>query len=246
MTLAALFGVLATLSLGRWQLSRAAQKEALQAAIDQRGRLAPLEGAGWLDLDPPSLLHRPARLVGRFVAKQTLFLDNRQMHGRPGFYVLTPFMLEGSDRAIVVQRGWVPRNFIDRTALPTIPTPGGTVQVEGRIAPAPAKLFEFEGAVHGPIRQNVELDSLERESGLSLLPISLLQTTPEAAVGGNPVNDGLLRDWPEVVSGVERHYGYAFQWFGLAALIAFLYVWYQFIVPRRRRGRTVEGGKLHD
>mgnify|MGYP000679766094 CR=1 FL=1 len=48
--------------------------------------------------------------------------------------------------------------------------------------------------------------------------------------------DGLLRDWPVVGAGVEKHYGYAFQWFGLCGLIALLYVWFQivrrFIRPR--------------
>ena len=37
-TLLALAAVLVTASLGRWQLSRAAQKLALQAAIDERQR----------------------------------------------------------------------------------------------------------------------------------------------------------------------------------------------------------------
>ena len=47
-------------------------------------------------------------------------------------------------------------------------------------------------------------------------------------------SEGLQREWPEVATGVEKHYGYAAQWFGLAALIAILYVWFQFIAPRRR------------
>ncbi|MEK9803755.1 MAG: SURF1 family protein, partial [Curvibacter sp.] len=45
--------------------------------------------------------------------------------------------------------------------------------------------------------------------------------------------DGLLRDWPQINTGVDKHYGYAFQWFGLCALMAILYVWFQ-IVPRLR------------
>ena len=47
-------------------------------------------------------------------------------------------------------------------------------------------------------------------------------------------SEGLLRDWTEPGSGVEKHYGYAFQWFALSALIAILYVWFQFIAPRRK------------
>ena len=33
---------------------------------------------------------------------------------------------------------------------------------------------------------------------------------------------------------VHKHYGYAFQWFALCALIVGLYVWFQLIRPRRR------------
>ena len=44
----------------------------------------------------------------------------------------------------------------------------------------------------------------------------------------------VLRQWPRPAADVHKHYGYAFQWFGLCALIAILYVWFQFIQPRRR------------
>jgi surfeit locus 1 family protein len=51
-------------------------------------------------------------------------------------------------------------------------------------------------------------------------------------------SEGLLREWPVLGSGVDKHYGYAFQWFALSGLIAILYVWFQivrrFIFPRRR------------
>ena len=43
------------------------------------------------------------------------------------------------------------------------------------------------------------------------------------------------RDWPRPALDVHKHYGYAFQWFALAALIAGLYVWFQLIRPRLRR-----------
>ncbi|MEO8249036.1 MAG: SURF1 family protein [Burkholderiales bacterium] len=231
MTCAALLGVAATVSLGRWQLSRAAQKEALQAAIEERQAMPPLTGAEWTDQEPATLLHRPVVLKGRLDAEHTVFLDNRQMHGRPGFYVLTPLKLEHSAAAVIVQRGWVPRNFVDRAALPKIATPDGVVEIEGRIAPAPAKLFEFEGHEAGRIRQNLDLAAFGSETGLALLPLSILQTEGES-------DDGLLRDWPAPALGVEKHYGYAFQWFGLCSLIVFLYVWFQFIQPRRSARAT--------
>ena len=146
-TLAALLGLTVTASLGRWQLSRAAQKEAWNTAIETRRALPPLTGVAWLQqYGAAELLHRPVRLQGRFLAQHTVFLDNRQMHGRIGFFVLTPLLLEGSRQAIVVQRGWAPRNFLEREALPQVPTPDGVVTVAGRLGPAPARLFDLGDA----------------------------------------------------------------------------------------------------
>jgi len=51
---------------------------------------------------------------------------------------------------------------------------------------------------------------------------------------GEP-SEGLQRDWPQISTGVDKHYGYAFQWFGLSALIAVLYVWFQFVRNRQQR-----------
>ncbi|WP_284429360.1 SURF1 family protein [Acidovorax sp. SUPP950] len=238
-SLAAVLAMAATASLGRWQLSRAAQKEALQAAIDARSARPPLEGATLAALpaatgpDDP-LVHRRIVLRGRWLSAHTVFLDNRQMQGRPGFFVLTPLQLQGSATSVLVQRGWVPRNFQDRTQLPQIPAPVGYTEVEGRIAAAPSRLYEVgaTGSAEGSsrIRQNLDLAAYRGETGLALAPLTVLQT------GG--ASDGLLRDWPVIDAGVEKHYGYAVQWFGLCGLVAILYVWFQivrrFLRPRRQ------------
>jgi surfeit locus 1 family protein len=222
LTTGAVLGLAATLSLGRWQLSRAAQKEALFAAIESQNRLPPVTQAQLLastQLEP--LLHRNVQLRGQWVAQRTVFLDNRQMHDQAGFYVVTPLQLQDSQAVILVQRGWVPRNFLDRTALPRIDTPAGVVEVQGRMAPPPSKLYAFQAVESGAIRQNLDLAAFSTETGLPLVAASIFQTGPPAAP--------LQRDWPKANTGVEKHYGYAFQWFGLAALIAILYVWFQIV-----------------
>jgi surfeit locus 1 family protein len=127
-----------------------------------------------------------------------------------------------------VQRGWIPRNFEHREQLPPVQTPGGVVEVQGRLAPPPAKLYEFAGAGQGAIRQNLDLAALRDQSGLPLLLAVSVQQL-------GPPSEGLLRRWPEAGSGAEKNYGYAFQWWALSALIAILYVWFQFVVPRRAR-----------
>ena len=138
---AALAGVAVTLSLGAWQWGRAQQKLALAAAIESRHALPPLDERA-LAGDPAALSHRQVILRGRWLAAHTVFLDNRQMAGRQGFYVVTPLQL-ASGQAVLVQRGWAPRDFQDRTRRPPVETPTGEVQVQGRLAPPPAKLYEF-------------------------------------------------------------------------------------------------------
>ena len=221
LTAASVAAMLLTTSLGVWQLSRAAKKIALQQSIVQRQQMPSLDGAELVAGRADVLLQRRAVLRGIWLAKQTVFLDNRQMNGKPGFFVVTPLRLEGSGAVIVVQRGWVQRSFTDRAQLPPVRTDASIVQIEGRIAPPPSKLYAFAGADQGVIRQNLDLRQYAEEIGLAVLPVSLLQSGSSA--------DGLLRDWPRVETGVEKHYGYAFQWFALSALITTLYVWFQIV-----------------
>ena len=232
-TLAALLGAALTCALGFWQLGRAHQKEARAQAIQERQALPPLGARELLAPDRVAHLHQPVRLRGRWAADRTVFLDNRQMAGKVGFYVVTPLLLAGTDQAVLVQRGWVQRNFQQRDQLPAVATPEGEVEVTGRIAPPPAKLYQFGPAGTGPIRQNLDLAPFAQETRLALLADVTVQQT------GQP-SGGLLRDWPETSGGrgPETNYGYAFQWFALSALIAILYAWFQFIQPRRARHRA--------
>jgi surfeit locus 1 family protein len=227
LTLATVLMVALTFSLGQWQLRRAAQKEALQAAIDAQKRLPALDGRALLATENiANLMHREAVLQGSWQAAHTVYLDNRPMDGKSGFWVVTPLLLADSHQAVLVQRGWVPRDFTDRTRLPQVSTPEGVVTVSGRMAPPPSKLYEFEGAAQGRIRQNLDLAAFSAETGLPLLPVSLLQT--------GAASEGLLRNWAAPNTGVDKHHGYAFQWFALCALLVGLYVWFQMLLPRRR------------
>ncbi len=251
MTVTALLVFAASVALGRWQLSRAAQKEAMQAGIEAQGALPPLDMHTFLGLEKAvDALHRIVHLRGLWLTSQTIYLDNRQMHELSGFYVVTPLALEGSDQTILVQRGWVQRNFEERDKLVPFVTPTGLVEVTGRIAPPPGRLLDLGHAssppsvasaasVSGssPIRQNLDLLAFKAETGLPLRTDVTLQET-------GPASDGLQRDWTAPTLGVERNYGYAFQWFGLAALVAILYVWIQFIAPWRRARRATDVQRL--
>ena len=225
-TLASVLAAGITFSLGQWQLRRAAQKEAVQAAIQARNMLPALDTRALSAINNiANEMHRKVSVFGVWQPAHSVYLDNRPMAGRSGFWVLTPLALEGSNRVILVQRGWAPRDFNDRIRLPGVSTPGGLVRVEGRIAPPPSKLYAFKGVDLGPIRQNLDLDDFRAETGLPLMEASLLQT---GAAG-----DGLLREWVPASQGVDKHYGYAFQWFSLCALVVGLYAWFQLAHPFR-------------
>ncbi|UUC92942.1 MULTISPECIES: SURF1 family protein [Comamonas] len=248
-SLAALACVAVTASLGVWQLGRAAQKQAIFDAIERQQALQPWHNAE-LAAEVPlaaesidvaqqaKLLHRTVQLQGQWLAEQTVFLDNRQMQGRAGFYVLTPFRLNAphGHRVVVVQRGWAPRNFMDRAVLPEVQTPAGMVSIEGRLQAPPSRLMELEAAHGGAdpdgqksrIRQNADIAQWAQQSGLPLLGLSVVQS--------GSASEGLQRDWPQINAGVQKHYGYAFQWFGLSVLVVLLYVWFQ-LVRRYYPGR---------
>ncbi|KQW51826.1 MULTISPECIES: SURF1 family protein [unclassified Roseateles] len=221
---AAVLSAALTARLGFWQLDRAAYKLELQSAIDAQAERPALGNA---ELDGAEL-HRRVVLRGTWATDHAVWLDNRPMDGRVGFFVVTPLRLAGRADAILVQRGWAPRHSVDRKLLPPLTTPTGEVEVVGRLAASPSRLYELgEGSV-GAIRQNLDPVAFGAEAGLSLLPLTVVQTSAS-------VDDGLLRHWPAPELGLHKHYGYAFQWFALCALILVLYVWFQIVRPRLRQ-----------
>ncbi len=245
----ALLAALLTARLGWWQLDRAQQKLDLQARISARGSLSPLPQADLPRSEAAAAAqhYRPVQLRGRWLHAQTVYLDNRQMQARQGFFVVTPLLLAPGD-AVLVQRGWMPRDFADRSRLQPLPEQPGDVLVVGRLAPPPSKLLALAGAEQGVIRQNLDVDVLAREIGLALRPLSVQQTEPTRAAPAEAVaaladragglvdvpDDGLLRAWPAVAVDVGKHHGYAFQWFSLSALLVGLTLWFQFLRPRLR------------
>jgi len=232
--LGVLVAMAATARLGVWQLDRAAQKIAIGRAWQERAQLAPLPMAA-LPRDAADLaavLHRRIVVEGRWLSRDTWYLDNRVHDGVAGFVVVTPLLLAPGN-AVLVQRGWAPRNAADRSRVPAAPLAEGAVRLEARIAIWPShRLALSTAAEDGPIRQNLDPAQLARDVGAALRPLSLQQlSAPEPA-------DSLQREWPEPVQDEWKNQGYALQWFALCALIAALALWYGWISPRRRGQRS--------
>jgi cytochrome oxidase assembly protein ShyY1 len=208
------FGV----SLGNWQLRRAEQKLALQEQMLMRAEFAPVNSNA---LAPEQIPEEFRRVVakGEFIASWAVYLDNRPYQGRAGFYLLMPFKLAGSEQSVLVMRGWFPRDAINREHIPTITVPEGVIQIEGRVRASTGKVMQLGEAAAlepGAIAQNVDVAEFARASKLSLQTFIIEQT--------NDAADGLVRDWPIPSVGIDKHKGYAFQWYSLALVAAVFFL----------------------
>jgi len=210
---AAVFIALAV-SLGNWQTRRAGEKLELSRKIEQSTR-EPVLSIPSTRIAAVEFERRHVSARGRFIARATLFLDNKVLRGAAGYHVLTPLALEGGDLHVLVNRGWIAAG--ERSRLPSVPTPESDQTIEG-IAVVPGRRFVelAPEAASGPLRQNLVLEREEKRLALRLQPFVIEQT------GG--AQDGLAREWERPDTGVERHRSYAPQWYSFAVLAAILYV----------------------
>lgn len=212
------------LSLGQWQLRRAAYKENLAAQIEAKGKATPQELSTELRTIEQVEFSRMV-VTGRFLKERGVWLDNRpHPRGRDpksgiatGFILMMPFAIKGQPNTIIwVNRGWVPRDFQDLKKVPDIPTPEHELRISGVGFRNAGKTYQLGGraemkASDGlPIVEDFDVSRYEDEFPRQQ-PFVLRQDNANVA-------DGLDRDWPRMDSGSEKHYGYAFQWFALTVM----------------------------
>jgi surfeit locus 1 family protein len=165
------------------------------------------------------LLDRAAIARGRWLPAKTLFVDNKIHRSRPGYHVLTPLQLSGSEVVVLVNRGWIPAPRL-RSDVPSVPTPTGEIEVSGVTRSFETRIFELqETAPQGSVWQHVREPDYRRHSGLDVLPVVLLQTGAD--------KDGLIRDWGSAGNPAIKHHGYMAMWliFALMAVAYGLFAW---------------------
>src|SRR5574338_697637 len=201
--LAGLAVCLVGVQLGNWQLRRAEEKARLGGQI----ALAATAPAVPLGNESPEEW-QIVKLVGEWLPRGSIFLDNRLYEGRAGYYVLTPLRVAGGTRVVLVNRGWVAAGA-DRSHLPEIAVGAGSAGLEGVVRHPEGKPFTLaRQAGEGRLWQFLELPAYRQAFGLPVAEFVVYQTSVAA--------DGLVRDWPRPDAGVDRHRGYAVQWYGLA------------------------------
>lgn len=215
-TVAGLFFFCLTLWMGNWQLSRAEYKRELQASYD-RLRQDGVVRIGSSLVDKTDLLYRPVEVRGSFLEGQEIYIDNRVYNTRAGYHVLAPFLIEGGESHILVNRGWVGLLDGRREMLPPVKPVAGIVTLAGVAVDPQSRYLELKGAEpQRKLWQNLDFARYQQQFGKLLQPVMLEQTTD--------TGDGLVRDWPRPDTGVGTHISYAIQWFGLAAAIVVLWL----------------------
>ena len=240
--IAGLLGIWGTSALGFWQLRRAAAKEVLQQQIDAAAKAEPTPPGPRAFDEPASLVHRHVRLQGRWLPDRVVYLDNRPQAGQAGFYVLMPLRVETPAPAdVIVNRGWTPRNMQDRTRIEAYRTPEGPVDITGVVLAEEPRLLDLAQPPGRPLRgiwQNFDFEAYANASGRAALPLVVRQDGDVGAASPTSV-DGLSRDWPDrggaLQSQIDRHHGYAFQWFALAVTLGALLLYQVLRVIRHGR-----------
>lgn len=215
------------ISLGNWQTRRAEEKEAIAAIMQEQLRRVPVVLSTAQEFSQQQAFQK-VKLKGQFVRDWPLYLDNRPLYGVAGFYVLMPFKIQGSEQAVLVARGWLQRNPVERTRIPTLLTDQGLVEIEGVVRDQLDRTMQLgkqEILKSGSIVQSVPFDELRKQTGLAIVDKVLEQTSN--------TGDGLMRDWPKPSAGSDKHRAYAFQWYGLALMAAIF-----FVVTGIRRGKN--------
>jgi surfeit locus 1 family protein len=202
-------------SLGAWQLDRAAGKNRVQQLFE--------DGTPYSRLSAETL---PADFQnieanGRYDSDHQILIDKIRLDGRTGYYVITPLRRAAEDPWLIVNRGWVKKPAAGDPD-PEIAVEETERTVQGRAGHLPrvgihsGKPFASPG--DWPKKAFYPtLEDLAAELDQGLSPVVLLLGPAE--------EDGFVRRWRPSESGPMMHYGYAFQWFAMAAVVLAVTVW---------------------
>lgn len=215
-TVAVIAGVALTVALGTWQISRGNEKAALADRL-KAAQSGPMIAMPPAEIGVDDVAWRRVEARGRFAPEYTVFIDNRVLHGVAGYHVVTPFKIGGGERYVLVNRGWIAA-APDRRTLPQVVTPSGQLRITGLAVVPNPRQFELSTQIaEGNVWQNLTIERYRATVKIPIQPVVLLQDSP--------LDDGLKREWSESGPSPDRNYGYAFQWFALAAaLLAYFLV----------------------
>ena len=201
--------------LGVWQISRGLEKRASQQAFSLETGFAAWQDG--MEIRP----YQRLKATGTYDGAHQLLLENIIVNSRYGYYVITPLLPQDDAPALLVNRGWIEKPGGDLD-IDLLATPGVRVTVRGRAGSLPRAGYKMGDAI-GPATDwpiaavYPTLDEVATALGREVQPFVLLMDREEA--------QGFYRDWVPAGLGPGKHFGYAFQWFAMGAVLAGLLIW---------------------
>ncbi len=240
MTPLVIIGALILGRLGIWQLDRLAQRHAFNSSLNTR-MAQPAITLAATAIDPGSLEYRRVEVRGVYDPAQEIVLRNRELDGTPGVHILTPLRISGSDTAILVDRGWIPRDQADQAVRKAFAAPPGQVLISGI---ARRSQDESAGGPQDPPLGsehrrldawfNIDTSRIQQQTGYPLLPIFIEQQPA-------PGDPALPRRLPTADLGEGPHMGYAIQWFAFAIILVVGYI--AFVYTKTKREAQSAGNR---
>jgi surfeit locus 1 family protein len=204
--------------LGVWQINRGLEKRATSQAFDAQSGFA--QWSNGMEIRP----YQKLKATGRFDNEHQFLLDNIIINSRYGHYVITPLLIDDNEPLLLVNRGWIEKTGQEldpsRIKLASL-----DLTVRGRAGSLPKAAYRMGdpiGAESVWPHQAVypALVELSAALGRDVQPFVLLLDPEE--------QHGYLRNWEPAEMGPAQHFGYAFQWFAMAAALGALLAWHSF------------------
>ncbi len=211
--------------LGNWQLQRADLKRDIENRFVEKLRQPYQYMIPGSELDQ-SLIYSKIKLKGRYLNNRVILLDNQVNDGVTGYHILVPFFIGSTQRAVLVNRGWV-ASGADRAQLPVIKDPPVSDMVMGIVTTPSSegyRLGEVEMKQSWPQRVPfIDLQKIQQGFSFELLPYVIWQA--------EEMEDYYVRSWKPVWSPPEKSEAYALQWFSFAFIVLVLYISLNFKNP---------------
>ena len=216
MTLLTLVVLTAFVGLGRWQWHRGVAKQAVWDEYTRNADSTPLGSRAFDDIGRFGHLE----VTGHFEPWHQFILDNISHAGQPGYEVLTPFVLIDGRRTLV-NRGWVPfTGYRDRLPDVSLADPG-EVTISARIDELPSGGLAVGHAAPESGIKWPKLTSFPTQADIDTALGVKLQRRILLLDARDP--HGYVREWTPPGLPPIRHFSYAIQWWGFAALLLVLY-----------------------
>ncbi|NLG72109.1 MAG: SURF1 family protein [Chloroflexi bacterium] len=233
-TLLVIAAVVVMIRLGFWQLDRLEQRRAFNARVQAQLNMPPLElnGAA-LQADLHNMEYRDVIVRGEYDHSQEIAIRNQAMDGQWGVHLVTPLVIEGTERAILVDRGWIPAEDYTSGDWSKYAEPG-VVEVRGVIRRSQSRPDFGPRSDPTPVPGGepvkswnfVNVEAIDQQVSYDLLP-AYIQQAPSPSWTGLPA-----RTAPQLNLTEGSHLGYALQWFAFAAILG---IGYPFFIQRQEK-----------